>query len=203
MKNLLLILVGIFMPLLIMAQETKKIREIGLVFSNLNNFGLTYKIGSNQSLWRFNTLFISGSISDATADSSVEKQNNIGFGFKFGREYRKNIVENLELRFGADLSFTYTQSKYDNNDKSVNDNDQLNERITYEPGINLIFGMNYVCNNKLVIGAELLPYFSYTTGTSKEKYYYFNNGNEKKSDISGFSYRLSNTSALLYLAYRF
>jgi len=191
------------MPLFLMAQESMKQKEIGLVFNNLDNFGLTYRTGSDKSLWRFNTLFISGNNMDETADSSVNKQNNMGFGFKFGKEYRKDIVKNLELRFGIDLSFTYSQSKYDYNDKTVDDDDRLDEQTTYRPGINLVFGLNYVINDRIVIGAELLPNFSYTFGTSIEKYSYINNGNEVKSDISGFSYGLSNTSALISLAYRF
>jgi hypothetical protein len=191
------------MPLFLMAQESMKQKEIGLFFNNLDNFGLTYRTGSDKSLWRFNTLFISGNNMDETADSSVNKQNTMGFGFKFGKEYRKDIVKNLELRFGIDLSFTYSQSKYDYNDKTVDDDDRLDEQTTYRPGINLVFGLNYVINDRIVIGAELLPNFSYTFGTSTKKYSYINNGNEVKSDISGFSYGLSNTSALISLAYRF
>ena len=198
-----MILLCFSMPLFLMAQESMKQKEIGLVFNNLDNFGLTYRTGSDKSLWRFNTLFISGNNMDETADSSVNKQNNMGFGFKFGKEYRKDIVKNLELRFGIDLSFTYSQSKYDYNDKTVDDDDRLDEQTTYRPGINLVFGLNYVINDRIVIGAELLPNFSYTFGTSIEKYSYINNGNEVKSDISGFSYGLSNTSALISLAYRF
>ena len=34
---------------------------------------------------------------DNTADSLTNKQSNIGFGIKVGKEYRKNIVDNLEL----------------------------------------------------------------------------------------------------------
>ncbi len=203
MRKLLLILLCLSMSYFLMAQETVKQKEIGLVFSNLDNFGLTLKTGTDKSLWRFNTLFISGTNMDNTADSLVNKQSNIGFGLKVGKEYRKNIVDNLELRFGADLSFRYTQSKTDYNDKTVDDHDRLNERTTYQPGINLVFGFNYVINENIVLGAELLPSFSYVTGTSLEKNYYNNNGEEIKSYISGWNYGLSNTSVLLSLAYRF
>jgi len=203
MRKSLLILLCLSMSYFLMAQETVKQKEIGIVFSNLDNFGLTFKTGTDKSLWRFNTLFLSGSNMDYTADSSVNKQNNMGFGIKLGKEYRKEIVKNLELRFGADISFTYSQSKSDYDDKTVDDDDRLNKQTTYRPGINLVFGFNYILNDNFVIGAELLPNFSYTTGTSVEKYYYTNNGNEVKSDISGFSYGLSNTSVLLSLAYRF
>ena len=198
-----MILFCLSMSYYLMAQETVKQKEIGLVFSNLDNFGLTFKTGTDKSLWRFNTLFISGSNMDNTADSLVNNQSNMGFGVKIGKEYRKVLVDNLELRFGADLSFTYSQLKSEYDDKTVNDYDRLNEQTTYGPGVNLVFGFNYKLGDNFVIGAEVLPNFSYTTGTSIEKYYYTNNGDEVKSDISGFNYGLSNTSVLLSLAYRF
>ncbi len=183
------------------AQEKTKQKEVGLVFSNLNSFGLTYKIGTEKSLWRFNTLFISGGNIDETADSMVSNRSNMGFRIKFGKEYRKVIITNLEFRYGADLAFTYSQSKYNYDDKSVEDHDMLSERTTYQPGINLVLGLNYVFKDRFVIGAELLPYFSYITGKSNETSYRTNEEIEK--DISGYSYGLSNTSVLLSLSYRF
>ena len=186
-----------------MAQEKVKQKEIGLVFRNLDNFGLTYRTGTDKSLWRFNTLFISGNNMDENADSLVNKQSNMGFGVKIGKEYRKKIVDNLEMRFGADLSFRYSQIKSDYDDKTVDDYDRLNESKTYQPGINLVFGFNYLLGENILIGAELLPSFTYITGESVEKRYYVNDGEEIKSDISGFNYGISNTSVLLSIAYRF
>ncbi len=201
MRKSLLILLCLSMSYYLMAQDTVKQKEIGLVFSNLDNFGFTFKTGTDKSLWRFNTLFISGYNTDNTADSLVIKQSNIGFGIKIGKEYRKDLVDNLELRFGADLSFSYNQSKYDYNDKTINDYDSMNESTTYQPGINLVLGLNYKFNDKIVLGAELLPSLSYSTGTTIVKSHYM--VEELKTDISGFNYRLSNTSVLLSLSYRF
>ena len=106
MKKSLLIVLCLSMSYYLMAQENEKVKqkEIGLVFSNLDNFGLTYKTGTEKSLWRFTTLFISGDNIEETEDSLLSKQNKLGFGVKIGKEYRKNIAQNLELRFGADLS---------------------------------------------------------------------------------------------------
>jgi hypothetical protein len=191
------------MSFFVMAQETIKRKEIGLVFSDHNNFGLTFRTGTDKSLWRFKTLLISGGTFDQVGDSSANKQSHTGFGIQLGKEYRKAIAGNLELRIGVDISFQYSQSKQEIDDKTVNDYNRLNEQTSYMPGINLVFGLNYVFNDKVVIGAELLPNFSYTTGTSVDKYYSPDNSNEFKSDISGFSYGLSNLSPLLSLAYRF
>jgi len=203
MKKSSLILALLSISFFLMAQEPVKQKEIGLVFSNLDNFGLTFKTGTDKSLWRFNTLLISGINEVRTSDSLVDNYNRLGFGIELGKEYRKEIGEKLELRFGADVSFTYSQSKSDSDDKSVDNDDWLDEETTYRPGVNLVFGLNYVINKNFVIGAELLPYFSYTFGTTVREHYYLNDGNEVKRDISGFSYGLSNSSVLLSLAYRF
>jgi hypothetical protein len=131
------------------------------------------------------------------------KQINTGFGVKVGKEYRKNIIDNLEMRFGVDISFRYAQSKFDFDDKTIDDHDRSNEQTTFQPGVNFVFGFNYLLGENILIGAELLPGFTYTTGETVEKSYYNNDGEEIKSDISGFNYGLSNTSVLLSLAYRF
>ena len=107
------------------------------------------------------------------------------------------------MRFGADLSFRYTQSKTESDDKSVYNIDSSTDSKTYQTGVNLVFGFNYVLNKNIVIGAELLPEFSYVSGTSFEKRSFGNNVRETNSDISGFNYGLSNSPVLLSLSYRF
>ena len=203
MRKTLLIISFITLSLFVFAQENTKQKEIGLAFYNLNDFGLSLKTGTNKSLWRFTTLFISGRNSDESSDSLITKYSNVGFGLKVGKEFRKSITDNLEFRFGADVSFSYRQTESDYNDKTIDDHDRLTERKTCNPGINLVLGVNYVLNDNFVIGAEFLPNFSYQTGTSINKSYYENNGDEIKSDISGFNYGLSNTSVMITLAYRF
>jgi len=199
MRKSLLTLLCLSMSYFLMAQENVKQKEIGIVFSNLDNFGLTFKTGTNKSLWRFNTLFISGSNSEVPGDSVVSKRSNLGFGFKIGREYRTEIKENIELRFGADLSFTYSQSKSEYDDKTIDNFDQIIEHTTYRPGLNLVLGLNYMLSENILIGAELLPGFTYMMRESIEK----NNGEVIKRDVSGFNFGLSNKSVLLSLAYRF
>jgi len=198
MKKSFTILLCLSMPCFLMAQETVKQKEIGLSFRNLDSFGFTFRTGTNKALWRFNTLFIGGGSMDQRGDSTSNKQANSGFGIQIGREHRKLIAEKLEWRLGVDLSFDYSKSEYSS---STFYDYRFQERITYTPGIKLVLGLNYLLTPNLVIGAELLPGISYSTGTSVETNYY--TYDEVKSDISGFTYGLSNSYALLTLAYRF
>lgn len=147
-------------------------------------------------------MFVSGDKMDSDAGSYVNEQSDFGFDVKVGKEYRKSIVDNLEMRFGADLAFKYSHSQTAYNDKTANDFDSLNERTTYQPGVNLVFGFNYLLGENLLVGAELLPSFIYITGESILESEDASGVEEIKSDISGFNYGLSNTSVLLSIAYK-
>ncbi|MGA2822881.1 MAG: hypothetical protein ABSE72_05080 [Bacteroidales bacterium] len=203
MKKSLLLLTTLILPFFITAQGQSKQEELGVVFGSLNNFGLTFKVGTEKGLWRFTTLYLSGNDQKAVADSLTSENISTGFGLKFGREYRTTIIGNLEFRYGADLSFTYNHSKNETDDKFVEEYSSLQESTTYSPGINLVLGFNYVFLNKFVVGFEAMPYFNYITGTSKQKNFYSNYVKTVKSKISGFTYGLSNTSVLVSLVYRF
>jgi len=203
MKKLILLLVCVSMSYVLIAQETVKQKEFGVVFSNLDRFGLTFKIGNDKSLWRFNSLVLSGSDRDYIDASFDNEQRNAGFGVSVGREYRKKATEKLEFRYGADLSFNYSYSKLTTTDKTNLNAGRLSEQTTYSPGINLVLGINYLINDNIIIGAEALPYFTYNTGNSINQDIYPIIGKEVKTDISGFSYGLSSSSVLLSLTYRF
>jgi len=189
------------MSLPVMAQEKTKQREVGITFSSFSRFGLIYKTGTNKALWRYNTLLISGSNYKQSEDSLDRTGNNSGFKLSFGREYRKIVAENLELRYGLDVSFSYYYSGSKTDDYSVDNHDRRYNSDSYEPGVNLVFGLNYVISKNLVVGAEILPSLSYNFGSDSHKYYY--NDKEIKSSFHAFEYGLSNTSALLSIAYRF
>jgi hypothetical protein len=203
MKKSLLLLTAFILPFFMMAQGKSRQDEIGLVFSSLNNYGLTFKIGTQKGLWRFTTLNLSGNNQKAVADSLTTKNMTTAFGLKIGREWRTTIIGNLEFRYGADLAFTYSHSKNETDDGFVDQYSSDQESTTYTPGINLVLGFNYVFLNKFVVGFEAMPYFNYIIGTSTQQNYYSNNKEDVKSKISGFTYGLSNTSLLVSLVYRF
>ncbi len=199
MKKLFLILMTLMMSLSVIAQENVKQKEVGIVAKSFNSFGLTYKTGSNKSLWRFQTLLITGTNTKEKTEDFVRKRNNMGFGVQFGKEFRNTIVEKLEFRYGADLAFTYNFSKNEVDDLTSNDRDNLSKVNTYRPGINLVIGLNYVLKERFVIGVELLPYFNYVV----EKNYSKAGTNEMENKDTGFNYGISNKSALLSLSVRF
>ncbi len=200
MKKPLIIIFCVCMTFTLTAQEQSKQKEVGLVLKNLDNFGLSFKKGTKNSLWRLNTLVSWGYNRYDDQDTIVYKSNQKGFTLKFGKEFRKTIVENLEFRFGADISFSYSRYKSDNNDKTISDFDYTFKRMNYKTGLNLVLGLNYVIKDKFVIGAELLPGVSYFYEVTKNK---FNNNDEIKEDNSGINYGFSNSDVLISFSYRF
>jgi hypothetical protein len=204
MKKTFLILLTIASTCSINAQEKTKQKEVGFTFSNLDNFGLSYKFGNSNSVWRINTLLVSGSETKRTDSNRETNSKSIGFTLKFGKEYRKQITEKLEFRYGADLSFGYNKNENDANDQHLIDDlyvtNNNSETVLYRPGANLIIGFNYLVSENIILGAELLPGFNYMSGTTTRT-----NSNfvETETDLSGFDYGLSSSSALLTLAYRF
>ncbi len=199
MKKLVLILLSLSLSYGVMAQEkvTSKQKEVGIVFQNLDNFGLTYKVGNKKSLWRFNTLFLTGSSFETENQDVTETANRTGIGFKIGREYRKNIINNLDLKLGVDLGFTYSKNKREGSPIT-------SERKVYTYGFNLIFGFNYLLGDNIALGVELLPYFTYIDDESTRSHKFGGTiTNKKILGEKGFRYGISNNSVMFTLAYKF
>ena len=57
MKKRFLLIAIAFLGFSTFAQEKTKVRtkEVGLTFYNFDGFGLTYRIGKEKAMWRFNT----------------------------------------------------------------------------------------------------------------------------------------------------
>jgi hypothetical protein len=203
MKNFIFIFSILFFSYNLFSQESIKQKEIGITFYNLNSFGLTYKSGTNTSLWRFNTIFATGNNQKYTSDSVTTKQNSFGVGLRAGKEFRKLITPKFELRYGADLSFSVNQSKSKNVSLTSYKYETSQNITTYNPGLNLVFGFNYLLGDQLALGIELMPGISYSTGKYTQTAKTPSHFKTDKQDISNFSYGLNNQFAMLSLSYKF
>ena len=199
MKKATLITAMVLFTTLGFAQE--RIKEVGLSFSNLNNFGLNYKVGTHQKLWRFNSA--AGSIYniDETYLSSETERKGFGASFSGGREFRKNIADDFEFRYGLDLSFSFGRSKsesqqIDNPGIAYNEKQQ-----SFSTGANAVFGINYLIKGKIVIGGELLPGLSHRRNSIEKHNITTNETEEQKTSRLDFGF--GSSSVLLVLAYRF
>ena len=103
----------------------------------------------------------------------------------------------------ANLSFSYEKGNNEVLYEMIKITDVKSTSTSYIPGINLVFGLNYEISDNFVFGAEILPGFSCTSGTHVSKGLPNGNVEDLKTNISGYSFGLSNNSVLLTLAYRF
>jgi hypothetical protein len=198
MKKTVLMALALIFSVFAFSQE-KKVKEVGFSFSNLDNFGLSYKVGCDNKFWRLNVLTISGNISTNENEDYIEGNNQLNAGFRLGREYRKDIKDNFQFIYGADLSFGYTRDNQNTDRIPAEANDIEEISNTYKPGVNLVFGMNYTISNKLVLSAELLPGVNYNITDSQQTV-----GNEiNNTNSSNLSYNITLSNIRFSLSYRF
>jgi len=201
-----LLLLSLILSISLFSQEkvkTKKVKlkEAGVVFQSFDNFGLTYRIGNNNSLWRLNSLLVTGgktrngSFFDNYLSSSQNavSRSSIGLSLAAGREHRKSIGENIQIRYGNDLLFGYDYQKFRSGSSFTTNSQVTNEQ--YSIGLGFVFGFNYVIKDVLVIGAEIVPAITYFENSDNR------DGLETK--ISGMNYGLSNNSALVSIVFRY
>lgn len=184
------------------AQTSAPQRELGLAFNDFDSFGVTYKFGTQRSLWRINTAVLAGNSSEVNNTSSREKNNSFAFSAQFGKEFRKSLSDNLEFRYGADVSFqmAYAKSEYDTDSQGPFSTDQTQTSTTYTPGINLVIGANYAITESLWIGAEIMPSVTYSNQVWESEVQGDPDINRRES--SQFNFGINNFGVLLNLSYR-
>lgn len=207
MKQFIIAFVITFTSFLTFAQENSevtksstsksKVKELGIVFSNFDNYGLTFRIGNQKRVLRINTLSFNNYQNLESSDSLIYETKNTGIGTSIGLEFRKNISNEFQLRAGVDGIYRYTKtiSEYDNQSEI-----DYNEQTLNTYGLGLVLGANYVYREKLVLGVEIVPSYRITRGQQKNHQALADIAAQK---IKGSSFGLSNGSATLSIAYRF
>lgn len=199
MKKQIIIVLLVAIPLLLLAQTATSQKEIGLQFRNLNNFGFNYKTGTSTALWRFTAIGLTGQNSKNSDINTTNTLSVNGFTLAVGKEWRKPLNSKLEMRWGLDLAFGY---KYNNQSIEFTNpaNHNYHNKITYyTPGVNLVFGFNYLISKELMLGAEILPFVNYSFGKTVNE----QNGTTTEKDVSEFIGGFDSNSVALTLAYRF
>lgn len=185
---------------LINAQSTDKQHEIGIALTNFQSIGVTYKIGKSNALWRFTTLIGNGTNSESVADTIVDKSSYSGVLLRAGREWRKAPTEKIEMRWGFDLFYNYNYS-YRSSNRTGTFRDNARESRNHYYGLNAVLGANYLFNDNLFIGIEILPYVRILSGRYNETN--LSTGEEQDWTVSEFSYGLDSSSALFVFGFRF
>jgi hypothetical protein len=190
-KKLVITIASILAGLTCFAQaDTLKKREVGLVFSNLNSFGLCYKSGKGNTLFRITALSLTGTnnngdysnfSTNGTANSiPANTTNSFGAGLNIGFETRKQINPNFYFYYGAALISAYSQSQatainpttynidYYNSSNvwtiqsSTVSNSSVSKTWSFSSGIGIIVGVAYRLGQSFSMGAEIIPSVTYS-----------------------------------------
>lgn len=191
LSSLLIVLVFLAFTNHAKAGDSLKVREVGLVFSNLNSFGLCYKTGDQNTLFRITALSLTGTnttigynnatYNGAPASASNSPTNTIGAGLTIGFEKRNHINERFYFYYGLAWINSYTSSKtsaatptnynspgYFNTDNVYTvqsaylNATTVNNTTTISSGLGAVVGVAYMLGRRFSIGAELVPAVTYS-----------------------------------------
>lgn len=207
MKHFIITFVITFTSFFTFAQENKevtenstnnpKVKELGIIFSNFDNYGLTFRIGNQKRLLRINTLSFKNYQESNSSDYTNKVIQNTSIGTSIGIEFRKNVTNEFQLRAGVDGIYRYTKTISQNKQSET---DYYNEQRINTYGLGLVLGANYVYREKLVLGVEIVPSYTIKRGQEKNQQALADIAAQK---IKGSSFDLSNESVKLSIAYRF
>jgi hypothetical protein len=195
----LIVCIGLFLSLSLFAQEATKIQEIGGTTRSLSSFGVTYRIGNTNAVWRFDGAAIGANRMIRTAENGNE---SLGLSLSIGREWRKPLSEMFELRYGLDLGFGYSSTK-NIIDRPEDDFYREIGSTDYTPRINGVFGFNFIFAESLVLGFEVQPFVSYNFNNTYDKSILNDQESMIDRDSEEISIGASTNSVVLSLVYRF
>lgn len=196
MRKILYVIVALlFIQYSSAAQETNSsIKELGINLSG-STFGIRYKTGNENTLFRLTLLSLRGSSYNYKSPSSNESRSNShGLGFNFGFEKRKLISDGLNIYFGSDFLTSYQRNRSKNEYTSYS---ATYTDLSLSPGLGLVLGFNYEISSRINISAEVMPSISYTFTKSTNN----NDGTITKSTSTGLNYGLRTSGVNLTLSF--
>lgn len=194
-KSVLFMFLLAIIHLATVAQDiNQKIHEVGISLDGPGRFGVRYRSGSENKLFRLTVLSISGGQNYYRSNSDPTSMNgNYGFGFNTGIEKRKIISDCLRFYYGSEILLAYGGNKSDDPTWS---HSSKNRNVS--GGLGIVLGFVYEINKDINISAEIVPSIEYSYGKSTN----VNNGVTTTHINKGFVYGLTNSVGNLTLAFR-
>jgi len=155
------------------------------------DFGLVYKVGKPNRLFRLETLFLNGTHSNIQNNTQTINTSSYGGGIRLGLEFRKDIVENLFFSYGFGIGALYARQNI------IDSSIVMQNTTTLSGNVNLLVGINYVLKDHWVFSVEALPFVQYDVITTKT------DSSNVELTNNQFFYELDIQSIRLVIAYRF
>ena len=144
------------------AQETTRIRELGLRLTGTDNFGFIYKKRLDDGSYR-RYRFFSGQLDFANIDGNSIA--NFNAGVAIGKEKRIDVADRLDFIRGPEPFLSISVQGTD---------DIFLAMIT--PGFGYVLGFQYDFSDKFYLNIETIPSVSLTYGNGDAQVVRFNAG---------------------------
>lgn len=147
-------LVVVFSSSLVLAQDTKPRREVGLQFNSLDfdggsSFSAFFKKQKKENVYR-RVRILFGNLTVGTIDEDFTF--NFSAGINIGREKRKTLDPKLEFYQGPEFSLRLALSSLVEDDL----------RTVVAPGFGWAFGLQHSFNDRWAVNIETVPSVSIT-----------------------------------------
>ncbi|MBL7129058.1 MAG: hypothetical protein ISS16_08750 [Ignavibacteria bacterium] len=186
MKRLLITLILTFLfAENIYSQDSSKSNEIGIYFTSTTKFGLRFKFGSENMMFRITALSLNYHTSELELQEENEETKYTGFGLGLGLEVPVSITKHFDFLYGGEimLEYSYIES-HSTEHHSTSKN--------YEWSAGVILGFAYKINQDFVVSAELIPKFYHEYGESSYS-----------TSYKSYGFKLDAKSAGITVGYRF
>lgn len=181
------------------AQEKSKKHELGLSLSSFNSFGVVYRFGTEKNLWRISTVNTFIRRSETKSINSISNRKDTSFGIGIGKEFRTNIDQKNQFRWGIEASYRYRKDHSDFRSLNTGILDRTQTNTTNVIGIQAILGVNFPMGERLLLGVEILPAFTYEYGTEFEER--VNPTFVNEFDNSEYRFSLSNNGSVIVFTF--
>lgn len=186
-KIIVLLLLSICITSHAFSQTGITIREIGLFTSDLNSFGVRYKTGTEDLMYRITAFSLTLSNAEFEfSNGSTNDEDEYGFGLAGGIEIPLSLNERFDLFYGGEVAF-----RYSNRDEVIDENEAASHLKFASYGLGLVLGCSYYLSPKFKLSVEVIPEFN----RIRVK--------EDDVEVKGWQFEVSSQSAGLTLSYRF
>ena len=94
-------------------QTESQVREVGFLV-NTHGIGTTYRFGNQESLWNIRLMVNELDFNEFTGPTGLVEEKRLNMGIHFGREWRKQKMSKLTIRYGMDVGFEYENNRLTN-----------------------------------------------------------------------------------------
>ncbi len=183
LSALLFIVIGL--TNLVFSQDVTRIRELGIYTSDFDDFGIRFKTGTNDLMYRFSIASLN--LSNAEYDfgsGNIKDEDEFGISLAGGIEIPVSMNDRFDLFYGGEISFQHSNSDI------VNEEEVSQLKFT-SIGAGAVLGFSYYLSPKVKLSAEVVPGLNFVTVK------------EDDVEVNGWKFQIDSQTAGITLSFCF